>query len=95
MTIRIWRTVMKNVCMDTDGELRCYNCGSKGFTEKRTFRAKYLAGPLAVMTKKKLKCQICGEFNDTGNADPYTGPKSKKYQKMHEAEGAVEPGDDS
>ena len=84
---------MKNVCVDTSGELRCWNCGSKGFTEKRTFRAKYLAGPLALMTKKKLKCQICGEYNDSGNADPYNGPHSKKYRQMYEAEQAAESGD--
>ncbi len=33
------------------------------------------------MTKKKLKCQSCGEYNDTGNAQPYKGPASKKAAK--------------
>jgi hypothetical protein len=28
----------------------------------------FIAAPL--MTKKKLKCQSCGEFNDVGNAKP-------------------------
>ena len=77
---------MKNVCVDNAGELRCYNCGSKGFTEKRTMRAKMLVGVGALLTKKKLKCQVCGEYNDSGNADPYTGPASKKYRKMYEQE---------
>ena len=77
---------MKNVCVDSNGELRCYNCGSKGFTEKRTLRAKMLVGVGALLTKKKLKCQVCGEYNDSGNADPYTGPASKKYRKMYESE---------
>ena len=77
---------MKNVCVDSSGELRCYNCGSKGFTEKRTVRAKMLSPVLAPLTKKKLKCQVCGEYNDSGNADPYTGPASKKYRKMYENE---------
>jgi len=77
---------MKNVCVDTNGELRCYNCGSKGFTEKRTLRAKVISVGLAPLTKKKMKCQVCGEYNDPGNADPYTGPKSKKYRKMYDAE---------
>ncbi len=77
---------MKNVCVDSSGELRCYNCGSKGFTEKRTVRAKMMVGVGAMLTKKKLKCQVCGEYNDSGNADPYTGPASKKYKKMYENE---------
>jgi hypothetical protein len=77
---------MKNVCVDSSGELRCYNCGSKGFTEKRTMRAKLLVGVGAMLTKKKLKCQVCGEYNDSGSADPYTGPAAKKYRKMYESE---------
>jgi len=45
-----------------------------------------LVGVGAMLTKKKLKCQVCGEYNDSGNADPYTGPASKKYKKMYENE---------
>mgnify|MGYP000170900832 CR=1 FL=1 len=81
---------MKNVCVDTEGELRCWNCGNKAFTEKRTVRSKVLLGTAALLTKKKLKCQVCGEYNDTGEADPYTGPASKKYRKMYEAELAAQ-----
>ena len=77
---------MKDVRLDDDGELRCWNCGSKGFTEKRTFRSKALVGVGALLTKKKLKCQVCGEYNDTGNAKPYEGPASRKYRKQYEAE---------
>src|ERR687892_780817 len=77
---------MKNVRMDENGELRCWNCGSKGFTEKRTFRSKAMVGVGALLTKKKLKCQVCGEYNDTGNAKPYEGPASRKYRAQYEAE---------
>src|SRR5947207_1121804 len=77
---------MKDVRIDTDGELRCWNCGSKGFTEKRTFRSKAMVGVGALVTKKKLKCQVCGEYNDTGNAKPYDGPASRKYKKAYIAE---------
>jgi DNA-directed RNA polymerase subunit RPC12/RpoP len=77
---------MKDIRIDQDGELRCWNCGSKGFTEKRTFRSKALVGVGALMTKKKLKCQVCGEYNDTGNARPYQGPASRKYRKQYETE---------
>jgi len=80
---------MKNVCIDKSGDLRCYNCGSKGFTEKRTLRSKVIIGVGSLLTKKKLKCQVCGEYNDTGNADEYKGPASKKYTKMYEAELAL------
>ncbi len=80
---------MKDVRMDVDGELRCWNCGSKGFTTKRTLRSKAMVGVGALMTKKKLKCQVCGEYNDTGNAKPWDGPASRKYRKAWEAEQAA------
>ncbi len=75
---------MKDVRVDSEGELRCWNCGNKGLLEKRTFRSKALVGVGALMTKKKLKCQTCGEYNDTGNAKPYSGPSSRKWRKAWE-----------
>jgi hypothetical protein len=80
---------VKDVRLDQDGELRCWNCGAKGFTEKRTFRSKALVGVGALITKKKLKCQVCGEYNDTGNAKVYDGPASRKYRKAYDAEKAT------
>jgi hypothetical protein len=80
---------VKDVRLDQDGELRCWNCGAKGFTEKRTFRSKAMVGVGALVTKKKLKCQVCGEYDDTGNAKPYDGPASRKYRKQYEAEMAA------
>lgn len=77
---------MKDIRFDVDGTPRCWNCGSKGLTEKRTFRAKAAVGVGALLTKKKLKCQRCGEYNDTGNGKPYDGPASRKYRKEWEAE---------
>jgi hypothetical protein len=52
---------MKNVRVDSDGELRCWNCGNRSLLAKRTFRSKMLVGVGALLTKKKLKCQTCGE----------------------------------
>ena len=75
---------MKDIRVDSDGEFRCWNCGNKGLLEKRTFRSKALIGVGALLTKKKLKCQTCGEFNDTGNAKPYDGPASRKWRKQWE-----------
>lgn len=77
---------MKDVRIDAASELRCWNCGGKGFTEKRTMRSKALVGVGALLTKKKLKCQTCGEYNDTGSAKPWTGPASKQYRAAYEAE---------
>jgi hypothetical protein len=38
----------------------------------------------ALLTKKKLKCQTCGEYNDAGSAKPYDGPASRKWRKAWE-----------
>lgn len=77
---------MKHVRVDSDGELRCWNCGNKGLLAKRTLRSKMLVGVGALITKKKLKCQTCGEYNDTGNAQPFTGPEARKWRKAWEKE---------
>ena len=77
---------MKNIRIDADGTPRCWNCGAKGFTEKRTFRSKVMVGVGALITKKKMKCQRCGEYNDTGNGQPYDGPDGRKYRKEWQAE---------
>jgi hypothetical protein len=53
---------MRNINFDTDGTPRCYNCGSKGFTEKRTVRSKVMGlGVGSMVTKKEMKCQRCGK----------------------------------
>jgi hypothetical protein len=74
---------MKDIRIDSDGQQRCWNCGGKDcFTEKRTTRSKVMVGVGSLVTKKKLKCQICGEYNDTGSAKPYEGAASRKYRKL-------------
>jgi len=80
---------MKNIRIDSGGLPRCWNCGSKGFTEKRTLRSKALVGVGALLTKKKMKCQRCGEYNDTGNGQPYDGPAGRKFRKEWAAEQAL------
>jgi hypothetical protein len=72
---------MKDIRVDAQGQQRCWNCGGVGFTEKRTARSKVLVGVGTFVTKKKLKCQSCGEYNDTGSAKPFTGPADKKKAK--------------
>lgn len=80
---------MRNVRVDSEGEFRCWNCGNKGLLAKRTFRSKMLVGVGALLTKKKLKCQTCGEYNDTGDAEPFTGPAARKWRKVYEREQAT------
>jgi Short C-terminal domain len=92
---------MRDVRVDTKGELRCWHCGSTSFREKRTLRSKLLVGVGALVTKKKMKCRVCGEYNDTGRAKPYKGPASRRLGKkygtlvdMFGAETPDEPDDD-
>jgi len=80
---------MEDIRVDSEGEFRCWNCGNKGLLAKRTFRSKMLVGVGALLTKKKLKCQTCGEYNDTGNAKPYTGPENRKWRKLWEKDEAA------
>lgn len=79
---------MKDIRIDGDGHERCWNCGAKGFTQQRTARSKLLVGVGTVLTKKKLRCVRCGEYNDVGNGKPYKGPDARKYRKEWEAEQA-------
>lgn len=95
MRARVWHCSlvgygrrMKDIRIDAEGIPRCWNCGSKGLTEKRTFRSKVAIGVGSLLTKRKLKCQRCGEYNDTGNGKPYDGPAGRKYRKEYEAEQA-------
>lgn len=91
---------MKDIQIDSNAEVRFWNCGNKNFfTEKCTFRAKAIgvtagvatldvAGAVApLVTKKKLKCQLFSECNDTGSAKPFTGPASSKWRKIREKSG--------
>jgi hypothetical protein len=84
---------MKDVRVDSDGELRCWNCGGKNFLAKRTGRAHVVAyvtaGVGALATKKKLKCQLCGEYNQVGDAKPFNGPVNTKYRAQWEKEQRV------
>ena len=73
---------MKNIRIDQDGNLRCWKCGASGdaLLYKRTARSKVLFGVGALATKKKIKCQVCGEYNDTGNAEPWAGTPAEQLQ---------------
>lgn len=76
---------MEDIRVDEDGVFRCWNCGGRNFTEKRTGRAKVFGGTAGVLTfgvagaavpllaKKRLRCQSCNKYSATGNAKPWTG----------------------
>jgi rubrerythrin len=64
---------VQDIRLDEEGNFRCWKCGGKNFDKKRTFRAKAAVGVGALLTHKKLKCLACGEYNDTGSAQPFTG----------------------
>jgi hypothetical protein len=73
---------MENIRVDPEGNQRCWNCGGKNcFVSKRTFRSKLLLGVGALLTQKKLKCQMCGEYNQTGSAEPFKGPHNQRLAK--------------
>jgi hypothetical protein len=77
-----------NVRIDDDGNLRCWNCGGKSFNRKRSFKGKVAMGLLA---GKKLKCDVCGQNNDPGKAQPYTGPAGRKYRKAEKKRAGAAP----
>lgn len=79
---------MKDIRIDQTGQQRCWNCGARHFTEQRTMRSKVALGVGAVLTKKKLRCVRCGEYNDVGAAKTYDGPAARKYRKEWAAEQA-------
>ncbi len=62
---------MKDIQVDSQGNLHCWKCGGNSFLSKRTLRSKVVFGVGALLTHKKLKCQLCGEYNQTGNAKPF------------------------
>jgi predicted nucleic-acid-binding Zn-ribbon protein len=81
---------MQDIRIDAEGNHRCWKCGSKNFDEKRTFRSKAFVGVGALMTHKKLKCQDCGEYNDTGHAKPFTGPAGTLTDRMEASKDRME-----
>lgn len=89
---------MRDIRVDTNGELRCWYCGCQQFTHKRTMKSKLAFGVGALATKKKMKCQVCNQYNDVGTAKPYKGPASKrlgrKFGTFVDMFGAEVPDDD-
>lgn len=69
--------------------LVCWNCSAADrFTEKRTLRSKAALGVAALLTHKKLKCQVCGKYNQTGNAAKPVSPVKPSLVERMEAQTA-------
>ena len=81
---------MQDIRIDSNGDLRCWNCGGKNFLGKRTGRAHIIGfatlGVGALATKKKLKCQVCNQYNQVGKAKEFNDPLGREYQKERLAE---------
>jgi hypothetical protein len=64
---------VKDIQVDGNGVQHCWKCGGTNFTRKRTTRSKVAFGFGALLANQKLRCDGCGEYNDTGSAKPYYG----------------------
>ena len=65
---------MSNIRYDSNGEMRCYWCGFRHFTHKRTFASKATLGVGALLTGKKAKCQRCNQYNNLGKREAVARP---------------------
>ena len=78
---------VKDIQIDEDGNLRCASCGGKNFHGRRTTRAHAVGfvtlGAGALLSKKKLRCQQCSTYNQTGNAQPYERPDEGPVSKYN------------
>jgi hypothetical protein len=79
---------MQDIRIDQQGRQRCWNCGGLNFTQQRTARSKVGFGISSALTKPKLRCVRCSEYNDVGSARPYTGPASPSFKAEWDAEGS-------
>lgn len=69
----------ESIRIDANGDLRCYNCGSRNLTEQRKTGSKIRRGIVgggvgALTAKKYLRCQACGVYNEPGNPVPIAAP---------------------
>lgn len=78
--------VVQDIGIDSQGRQRCWACGGQNFTQQRTARSKVGFGLSSLVTKPKLRCVRCNEYNDVGSARPYSGPASRKYKLEWEQE---------
>jgi hypothetical protein len=81
---------MRAVRVDQYGELHCWNCLSTNFERTRTVRSTVISAVGGRDSKKRLKCLVCGEYNDVGNAKKIAVPNTTAPAPLRRPS-AVEP----
>jgi hypothetical protein len=74
---------MRAVRVDQYGELHCWSCLSTNFERTRTVRSKVMSGLGGRTSKKNLKCLVCGQYNDAGNAKKIAVPDTLAPAPLH------------
>lgn len=77
---------MKDICIDSLGNERCWNCGNKSFTPVESFKSKLMHESESLLNRPNLVCTRCGAHSKVGNAKIYSGPLSEVYAEEWEKE---------
>lgn len=64
---------MKNVRIDENSEMRCWNCGGEGFTEKRTARSKTAVGVGSWPLRRSSNARPAGSTRTLTTLSPSQG----------------------
>lgn len=86
---------MRDVQVDDEGRLRCPSCGGAQFDRERTAAAKITGtatiGVGVFLTKKRMRCLVCGEWSKSGNAQrvPAASPSTPLLGAFPPVAGAV------
>jgi hypothetical protein len=74
---------MRDVRVDQHGDLHCWNCLSTNFERKRTVRSKLMSAVGGRASNKKLKCRVCGQYNDVGHEKQIDVPDTPAPAPLH------------
>ncbi|MGA0270385.1 MAG: hypothetical protein ACO3ME_08830 [Ilumatobacteraceae bacterium] len=79
---------MRAICVDQEGILRCWNCGTTGlFSAARDshWRRRAKGNALAPL----VTCQTCGSANWSRTIEPFSGPASQRWQRIFAEQAAA------
>jgi hypothetical protein len=74
---------MRAVRVDQYGELHCWNCLSTSFERKRSVHSKVMSAVGGRASRNNLRCLVCGQYNDVGNAKKITVPNTTALIPIH------------
>jgi hypothetical protein len=74
---------MRDVRVDQHGDLHCWNCLSTNFERKRTARSRLMSALGGGSSDKKLKCRVCGHYNDVGHEKQIDVPDAPAPAPLH------------